>query len=414
MQCLMKSFSDGKVQTSEIQACKKKAHDVGHLVIKYPKMPKLAVCSVPDRYPTTAAYQLAEFAPLPSLAKGKLDANECTGVIEIPTKPNIGSPKSCKCERVTLNGPYSAGPLVRCSKCLNIRRSQERNSCPAGTKLFSPRSATDWKTVLSSVGELRDPYFIVDVTRPKPGCAGCTKKPMNSRSQGQSFHTSDGSPWWLRSKSFKEPSGNSQANCYLAMFKPWNSNNLNFDDNGCKYHAKSYYCQLRYISTTPKHGSPSACKCETLALTGAYSAGALLRCTGCLRVSRSQQKNSCPIGTKLFSPAGPHDWKTFLASAKPIRSPSFIIDVTRPQNGCGGCTRYAMNSKNPAQMTWRTSDGSPWWLRSSRYTEPNGDYSANCYLGLTKTPANENSIMFNDHRCKHNSNAYYCQPVKRR
>merc|ERR1719271_1840304 len=50
MQCLMKSFDDGKVSASEVEACKKKAHDVGHLVIKYPKVPRLAACSVPDRY----------------------------------------------------------------------------------------------------------------------------------------------------------------------------------------------------------------------------------------------------------------------------------------------------------------------------------------------------------------------------
>merc|ERR1719183_1748657 len=62
MQCLMKSFSDGKVSASEVEACKKKSHDVGHLVIKYPKMPSLEVCKVPDRYPTTAQYKLAEFA----------------------------------------------------------------------------------------------------------------------------------------------------------------------------------------------------------------------------------------------------------------------------------------------------------------------------------------------------------------
>lgn len=416
MQCLMKSFSDGKVSASEVTACKKKSYDVGHLVIKYPKMPSLEVCKVPERYPTTAQYKLAEFATLPAMAKGRSDANECTGVIEISTTPAKKSPKACKCERMTLNGPYSPGPLVRCSNCLEVRRSEDRNSCPFGTKIFSPRSHSDWQTIFSSVGRLQDPYFIVDVTRAKNGCGGCTKRPMNSErgGQGQYWHTSDGSPWWLRSGVYKEPNGNYQANCYLAMFKPWDANHLRFDDDGCKFNAKSYYCQLKHISTTPKRGSPPSCKCEKLSLTGTYSAGALIECRGCWRVSRSTQKNSCPLGTKIFSPANINDWKTFLKSAKPLRSPSWIIDVTRPQNGCGGCTRNAMNSRNPAQGTWRTSDGSAWWLRSTRYTEPNGDYTANCYLDLWKTPVNENSVMFNDHRCKANSNAYYCQPVRSR
>ena len=54
---------------------------------------------------------------------------------------------------------------------------------------------------------------------------------------------------------------------------------------------------------------------------------------------RSSQKNSCPNGMKIFSPASRGDWKTFLTSAGPLRAPHWIIDVTRPQNGCGGCKK---------------------------------------------------------------------------
>lgn len=73
-----------------------------------------------------------------------------------------------------------------------------------------------------------------------------------------------------------------------------------------------------------------------------------------------------------------------------------------------------MNSNVPQQATWRTSDGSPWWLRSQRYTEPTGDYSANCFMDLWKTPTSENTVKFNDQRCKYRSRSYYCQPVKRK
>jgi len=64
-------------------------------------------------------------------------------------------------------------------------------------------------------------------------------------------------------------------------------------------------------------------------------------------------------------------------------------------------------------MTWRTSDGSPWWLRSSKYIEPTKDYAANCYMDLFKAPPSENSVMFKTKQCKYFSNAYYCQPVKK-
>jgi len=367
-------------------------------------------------YPNTAAYKLAEFAPLPALAKGKREAMECTGLAEISTSPRPGSPKTCKCARVTLNGPYSAGPLVKCSKCLDARRSRDVNSCPDGTKLFSPRNSRDWQTVLSSVGALRDPHFIVDVTRPQNGCGGCTDEAMHSGPGGQpkQWRTSDSSPWWLREEPFSEPNGNYHANCYLGMSPPWDANKLKFEDGDCNFHSKSYYCQLKELTTTPKEGSPASCKCEQVVLTGPYSAGALIKCTACLTVKKSTQKNSCPVGTKLFSPASRSDWKTFITSARSLRSPNFIIDITRPQNGCGGCTRSAMNSGDPVQRTWRTADGSPWWLQATKATEPNGDYTANCYMDLGSMPPNENSISFNDHNCAYSSNSYYCQPVQKK
>jgi len=413
MQCLIKAFGSGKVSAAEVLGCKKKVYSVGHLVVKYPTLPVLKKCEVPLDYPNTPSYKAVNFAPLPALAKGKQDAYQCTGLLEVSTTPREGSPKTCKCSRVTLNGPFSPGPLVKCVNCLDVRRTQEKNSCPEGTKIFSPRSRSDWKTFLASALPLHAPNWIVDVTRPLNGCPGC-KTAMNSNNPRQrSWTTSDGSPWWLRSTGFNEPSGDYHATCYLDLWSKGkrNEDSITFNDQTCNYHSKSYYCQTASIPMNPKKGSPRGCVCKNIALNGIYSAGALLRCDGCLRVSRSLQRNSCPVGTKIFSPASRADWTTFLHSATPLRSPHWIIDVTQPQNGCGGCTKNAMSVRNPAQATWRTSDGSKWWLRSTRYSEPNGDYHANCYLNLGSM-ANENSVTFNDKDCKYNSNSYYCQPAK--
>merc|ERR1719502_1265421 len=236
---------------------------------------------------------------------------------------------------------------------------------------------------------------------------------MNSRNPKQkTWMTADGSPWWLRSKPYREPDGNYLANCYLAIAAK-SPGQITMRDHKCDFHSRSYFCQQIQVSLTPKKGSPKSCTCTQVVLTGKYSAGALIKCMGCLRVSKSLQKNSCPMGTKLFSPRSRHDWKTFISSAQPLRSPNFIIDVTRPQNGCGGCTKRPMNSGSPAQATWRTADGSPWWLRSTRYSEPNGDYRANCYMDLLHSPPNEDSVAFNDkqrgNRCAYSSNSYYCQ-----
>jgi len=146
-------------------------------------------------------------------------------------------------------------------------------------------------------------------------------------------------------------------------------------------------------------------------LASRYSAGILVKCENCLTVSRSTQKNSCPAGMKIFSPRSRADWKTFIVSAQPLFAPNWIIDVTRPQSGCGGCSKYPMNSRTPQQATWRTSDGSPWWLRSTKFKEPNGDYKANCFLNLFSAPTSENTVRFNDAHCKYRSRSYYCQPM---
>jgi len=154
-----------------------------------------------------------------------------------------------------------------------------------------------------------------------------------------------------------------------------------------------------------------------LELTGKYSAGALLKCENCLSVSKSTQKNSCPTGTKLWAPRNRDDWKTFLASGlSSLRAPHWIVDVTNAQNGPGCCgwsaKNYNFHSGEAQQAAWKTADGAPWWLRSTKYNEPNGDYKANCYLDLWKNPTTPDDVQWNDGNCNYHSKSYYCQPDK--
>ena len=97
------------------------------------------------------------------------------------------------------------------------------------------------------------------------------------------------------------------------------------------------------------------------------------------------------------------------------RNPHLIVDVTRGADGCGGCSKDAMqpamNSDEPAQSSWRTADGSAWWLRDDKFVEPNGAYSANCYLVVYGVEPDD--IKFNDIHCAIHSKDYLCQPVAR-
>merc|ERR1719502_861761 len=136
--------------------------------IKIMPVPNRVKCVVSQLYPSTGAYKRREFAPLPMLAKGK-ESVECSGMQEISLKPRKGSPTSCKCQRVTLNGPYSAKAMVKCTNCIDIRRTSDKDSCPIGTKLFSPASKSDWVTFKASAGKLAAPHMIVDVSKPTSG-----------------------------------------------------------------------------------------------------------------------------------------------------------------------------------------------------------------------------------------------------
>ena len=155
---------------------------------------------------------------------------------------------------------------------------------------------------------------------------------------------------------------------------------------------------------------------EEVKVTG-YSAGGVVRVTKGKRVAKSTQANSCPSGYKIWSPRNKNDWTlVYNALGKNIKNypkaPHLIVDVTRGANGCGGCQKYAMKSGVSKQSSWRTKDGSDWWLRDSKYNEPNGDYHANCYLQVYDV--NPSNVRFNDGKCGHSSDTYLCQPNKKR
>merc|ERR1712048_803337 len=285
-------------------------------------------------------------------------------------KCRAGSPSNCKTSTINVPG-YSAGNIVRIHNGRRVRKSTETDSCPTGYKIWSPRNKADWTRVYNALGKNiknypQKPHFIVDVTRPANGCGGCTKYAMKSSTAQQgSWRTKDGSAWWLRDAKYNEPNGDYHANCYLHIYDV-NPNNVRFNDGNCNYYSTEYMCQ-KVQPIKCRAGSPSNCKTSTIKVPG-YSAGNLLRIHNGRLVRRSTETDSCPTGYKIWSPRNKADWtRVYNALGKNIKNypkkPHFIVDVTRPANGCGGCTKYAMKSSTAQQGSWRTKDGSAWWLR---------------------------------------------------
>merc|ERR1719199_894357 len=90
MECIIKAFSDGKVTNAEVNTCKKMKVSTKLLNLKYPKIPPLAKCAIPNLYPATGAYKRREFKPLPTAAKGLVPA-PCSGLNAVSTTPRKGS-----------------------------------------------------------------------------------------------------------------------------------------------------------------------------------------------------------------------------------------------------------------------------------------------------------------------------------
>ena len=143
---------------------------------------------------------------------------------------------------------YSTGQVLRVSNGLRVRKAGQKNSCPAGYKIWSPRSKEDWIIVFNALGQNIDNYprkpdLIVDVTRPLDKCNGCDTNAMKSTAAHEDWWTtSDDSPWWLRDSVFHEPSDGYRANCYLSVYDVY-PNHVKFNYGNCSFSSTEYLCQ---------------------------------------------------------------------------------------------------------------------------------------------------------------------------
>jgi cysteine-rich repeat protein len=123
---------------------------------------------------------------------------------------------------------------------------------------------------------------------------------------------------------------------------------------------------------------------------------------------RSTDDNTCKdYGLDIFYPRSKAQWTAVLAK---YGSSYFatIPGVTKPGDG-GNYTGCVMRS--PAHYgsgcdDWRVPDNGRWWLRDSTYSEPNGDYQANCWLSMYNF--DPNNIQYNDGTCNYHTTKYLC------
>ncbi len=126
--------------------------------------------------------------------------------------------------------------------------------------------------------------------------------------------------------------------------------------------------------------------------------------SGGTSTSRYTDNNTCKtLGMDIVYPRTKAHWDSMIARFSTSYFP-FIPGVYKTGGG-GNYTGCVMNSSGCGG--WRVGDGGQWWLRSSTYSEPNGDYSANCWLG-TRDVSNTSSITYNDGHCSYGGSSYIC------
>ncbi|NDK10015.1 hypothetical protein GW846_04495 [Candidatus Gracilibacteria bacterium] len=111
-----------------------------------------------------------------------------------------------------------------------------------------------------------------------------------------------------------------------------------------------------------------------------------------IRSFRSTDNNSCKeVGMDMLVP---RTKDLFAYVIQRYGSSYFRVmpGIFKPTNG-GNYTSVAMNSETAPD--WKAVDGGKWWLRDTPYTEPSGDYTANCWLQV-RSVSDINNITIND------------------
>mmetsp|Transcript_60930 Transcript_60930/g.188687 ORF Transcript_60930/g.188687 Transcript_60930/m.188687 type:complete len:453 (-) Transcript_60930:86-1444(-) len=158
-----------------------------------------------------------------------------------------GGGEAATCTEVPLAGPFAPGRLMKCVDGLDVYRSTDPTSCPAGWKIWAPESREDWATLSKShVLPVGNPHFLVDITSPIDGCGTDCGKTMNSDNpEVQNWKTRNGEKWWLGSTPRvepSEPSGDYEKNCFLEI-KSISGDPIAFNDWKCNMHSTDYLCQ---------------------------------------------------------------------------------------------------------------------------------------------------------------------------
>ena len=137
-------------------------------------------------------------------------------------------------------------------------------------------------------------------------------------------------------------------------------------------------------------------------------------CDGCPSVSDVMQASGCDaVGLAMVIPRSRAHWGSMYAFVQGVLGASLVSyfqavpGIFKPSDGqqdCAGGMGVLTSDVCAGSDSWRATDGGRWWLRNHTYSEPSGDYSANCLLMFARWCAetcvgNPDDLRFNDGMC---------------
>ena len=173
-----------------------------------------------------------------------------------------------------------------------------------------------------------------------------------------------------------------------------------------------------YISTT--NSSTLRVWCDMVTDGGGYT---LYPCAECTSVYMQPpfMNNSCTsLGLSLVIPRTKAHWQSmFDLVSNTLGAPLYayfrvLTGIVKPVGGynpCLGGGQGIMNYGNCSGVanSWKATDGGMWWVRDTAHSEPQGDYTANCFLGIDWTAGSlvASDIKFYDQSCGPSTGSYY-------
>ena len=145
--------------------------------------------------------------------------------------------------------------------------------------------------------------------------------------------------------------------------------------------------------------------CDMTTDGGGYTEYAI---TGGISTYRFDEKNSCADYGLKIAVGRTKSHMTAMLTKYGMGYFKTVPGVYSPNDGVN-TTGCAMNSKDDVcGKNWVSIDAGAWWARDTAYSEPNGDYTAGCWLNIYGVDGN-GDLQFNDYNCNNaTGDSYVC------